>query len=303
MARIRTIKPEFFTDADLGELTPIHRLFFIALWCYADKDGKLEDKPRELKVKCLPYDNGDADQILTSLHERGFIRRYTVAGKRLLVIRNFAKHQRFHREEKARGLPDPEAEDALGQPRQDTEDALGQPRHPASTLPAALVSDVLYLTSDIGRLTTEPAAAKAPDPVSSFGGMPGDAATRGAVKDRRAEEPAPSPDVEFFVWAQEERTKARPGLIPESPNAAFAGFWVRAMERLGGNTERLRAAWRWWLKDSYGASREPPYAMRVFQSDQVWVKHVPEKATAPPQKTESRLNRPPLPPLEQEIPF
>ena len=52
MARIRTIKPEFFTDEDLGELSPAVRLLFIGMWTEADKAGRLKDKPKTLKARC-----------------------------------------------------------------------------------------------------------------------------------------------------------------------------------------------------------------------------------------------------------
>jgi hypothetical protein len=41
VARIRTIKPEFFTSEDIVSLPPLTRLLYIALWCEADKEGRL----------------------------------------------------------------------------------------------------------------------------------------------------------------------------------------------------------------------------------------------------------------------
>lgn len=105
MARIRSVKPDFFTDADLCELSPLHRLLFQALWCQADRDGRLEDKPRELKVKCLPYDACDVDALLVDLDQAEFIVRYEVDGQRYIAIPKFAEHQKFHRDEKPLGLP------------------------------------------------------------------------------------------------------------------------------------------------------------------------------------------------------
>ena len=39
VARIRTIKPDFFTSEDIVVLTPWARLLYIALWCEADREG------------------------------------------------------------------------------------------------------------------------------------------------------------------------------------------------------------------------------------------------------------------------
>lgn len=107
MARVRTLKPEFFTDADLCEMQPLARLVFAGLWCHADREGRLEDKPRELKVKILPFDACDMDALLADLATAGFIARYEVAGRRYIEIPRFSEHQRFHRDEKPHGHPAP----------------------------------------------------------------------------------------------------------------------------------------------------------------------------------------------------
>jgi len=49
MARIRSLKPDFFKDEDLAVLPFEARLLFEGLWCYADKEGRLEDRPKYLK--------------------------------------------------------------------------------------------------------------------------------------------------------------------------------------------------------------------------------------------------------------
>jgi hypothetical protein len=108
MPRIRSVKPEFFTDADLCALPPLHRLLFQGLWCWADRDGVVEDKPRELKAKILPYDDCDADAMLWDLHEGDFVTRYSNGGRRFLQVPRLGEHQKFHRDEKPLGLPKPE---------------------------------------------------------------------------------------------------------------------------------------------------------------------------------------------------
>jgi hypothetical protein len=105
MARIRTVKPDFFLDSDLCELSPLHRLFFQGLWCHADRDGRLEDKPRELKVRILPYDSCEPETMLADLAARGFIVRYAVGGQSLIQIVSFLKHQHPHFKEPPSVLP------------------------------------------------------------------------------------------------------------------------------------------------------------------------------------------------------
>jgi hypothetical protein len=59
MARIRTIKPDFWTDEALADCSPTARLLFIATWSFADDHGNLERSARQLKAQAFPYDNID----------------------------------------------------------------------------------------------------------------------------------------------------------------------------------------------------------------------------------------------------
>lgn len=95
MSRIRTIKPEFFLDDELAELTPLTRLLFIGLWTLADCEGRLEDRPKRIRAQIHPFDDGDTDAMLQALHDHGFIHRYTANGLRCIEIRSFKRHQRL----------------------------------------------------------------------------------------------------------------------------------------------------------------------------------------------------------------
>jgi hypothetical protein len=64
MARARNIKPGFFLNDELAECEPLARLLFAGLWCIADREGRLEDKPKRIKVEILPYDDCDIDYLL-----------------------------------------------------------------------------------------------------------------------------------------------------------------------------------------------------------------------------------------------
>jgi hypothetical protein len=50
MARARNIKPAFFKNEQLVELGMSTRLLFIGLWCLADREGRLEDRPKRIKM-------------------------------------------------------------------------------------------------------------------------------------------------------------------------------------------------------------------------------------------------------------
>ena len=105
--RARIIKPGFFKNEYLGELDPLARLFFSGTWCLADKEGRLEDRPKKLKAEILPYDNCDAEEIVQSLTDKGFYIRYEVNGNRYIQIANFKEHQNPHPKEAPSLIPPP----------------------------------------------------------------------------------------------------------------------------------------------------------------------------------------------------
>lgn len=106
MARARNIKPGFFKNADLVETTFETRLLFIGLWTLADREGRLQDRPKQIKMELFPADNVDVDACLNDLAQFDFIRRYVADGKRVIQIVNFSKHQIPHGKEADSQLPD-----------------------------------------------------------------------------------------------------------------------------------------------------------------------------------------------------
>lgn len=101
MARIRTIKPQFFTSEDVTALTPLARLLFVGLFTECDRDGRVEDRPRTLKMRLLPEDECDLDALLWSLVDGGLIRRYEADGVNIIQVSGFSKHQKPHPKEAA----------------------------------------------------------------------------------------------------------------------------------------------------------------------------------------------------------
>ena len=54
MARARNIKPGLFSNEVIAELPAFDRLLFIGLWCLADREGRLEDRPKRIKMELFP---------------------------------------------------------------------------------------------------------------------------------------------------------------------------------------------------------------------------------------------------------
>ena len=107
MSRSRNIKPGFFKNDLLAECPPLARILFAGLWCEADREGRLEDRPKRIKAELLPYDDCDIDAMLDQLADRGFIVRYECNGIRYIAVTEFVKHQNPHVREPASQIPAP----------------------------------------------------------------------------------------------------------------------------------------------------------------------------------------------------
>jgi len=100
VARIRTIKPEFWSDEKLSECSLSARLTFVGLISFADDEGRHEFSPARLRMQIYPCGSVTSAQFMEytrELTERSLIRVYTVEGKDYLDIPNFAKHQKINR--------------------------------------------------------------------------------------------------------------------------------------------------------------------------------------------------------------
>lgn len=104
--RSRNIKPGFFDNESLGDLNPLSRLLFIGLWCYADREGRFEWRPKHFKLKILPFDNCEIEILLQSLIDSGHLKKYCVDGKFYGFIPKFLKHQNPHKKEQESELPE-----------------------------------------------------------------------------------------------------------------------------------------------------------------------------------------------------
>ena len=101
MARTRNLKPAFFKNEDLAECDPVVRLLFAGLWTLADREGRLECRPKRIRAELFPYDSFDVAGMLDQLAARGFIRFYEVDGQKYVEIPTFPQHQNPHHGEKA----------------------------------------------------------------------------------------------------------------------------------------------------------------------------------------------------------
>lgn len=96
MPRIRSIKPEFWTDGAIIGLPYETRLFYIGMWNFACDRGHLSDDPFGLKLKILPADPIDGTVLVQALVDAGRVERVKLPDNRsFLSIPRFNDHQRI----------------------------------------------------------------------------------------------------------------------------------------------------------------------------------------------------------------
>ncbi len=156
MARARNIKPGFYKNEDLAECSILARFIFPGLWMLADREGRLEDRPKRIKGELLPFDNADVDVLLAELERFKFIVRYEIDGNRYIQILKFAEHQAPHYSEKGSTIPPPSEQIPGNPPSSSTVDNGSPPENseksevikrgsqpPDSLIPDSLIPDSL----------------------------------------------------------------------------------------------------------------------------------------------------------------
>jgi hypothetical protein len=103
--RSRNVKPGFFTNEQLAEVGIPARLLFVGLWMMADREGRLEYRPKRIKMQVFPGDSVDVEPMLHDLQGQTLIVMYEVKGNTYIWIPGFAKHQKPHPKEVPSTLP------------------------------------------------------------------------------------------------------------------------------------------------------------------------------------------------------
>ena len=113
MARIRTIKPNFFKSQEVAKMSYRARLTWIGLWTYVDDDGRGRDDARLIKGELWPLEDDvtwqDVEEVLTELSLSLHVVRYTVENRHFLAIPKWSDHQVISRPSKSKfPAPTPE---------------------------------------------------------------------------------------------------------------------------------------------------------------------------------------------------
>jgi hypothetical protein len=123
MARIRTVKPDFFTSDDICALSPLARLLYIGLWCEADREGRMVWAPRTFKRRYLPEDDCEIEEVCEELREAGLVVLY---GDTLARIPTFSKHQHVNPREAASTLAPPSDDASVTRQARDSDAQAGR---------------------------------------------------------------------------------------------------------------------------------------------------------------------------------
>jgi len=218
MARIRTIKPEFFTSEDIVSLSPYARLLYIALWCEADKEGRMAWKPRTFKMRYLPADDVAIDALCSEIIEAGLVKLY---GDGYAYIPAFHAHQHINPRESASQIPEPPESDAQATRKPRVVDASGT-REPRD-------SDAQVGREGKGKEVLDAAQGAAP--------------TRGYRLPNDWVLPKP-----WGEWALEEFKTWTPDVVRVEADK-FRDFWCAKAGREAAKVDWL-ATWRNWCRNA-----------------------------------------------------
>ena len=97
MARIRSIKPEFWTSEQIAECSPNARLLFIGMWNFCDDYGVHPAKVGTLKMQIFPADDFTKAQIAAMVDElkaHGLVIEYSIENEYYWFVTGWDKHQR-----------------------------------------------------------------------------------------------------------------------------------------------------------------------------------------------------------------
>lgn len=94
MARIRNIKPDFWTDEKLVELDPWERLLFIGIWNFVDDEGFMPYSPKRIKMQIFPGDSLEVSRGLQNLISIGALTLFDSEMGKVIKVTNWMKHQR-----------------------------------------------------------------------------------------------------------------------------------------------------------------------------------------------------------------
>lgn len=223
MARIRTIKPEFWGSPDTAAASPRARLLYIAMWNWADDYGVGQWTERELLGFAFPNDHDvtveDFPHIVKEVADTFGTTFYTNRGRRYYAIPAWDAHQKTERRAQGKYPTPDDADSAPDQAFSYVAESVGSS--------AASVG-----SSSLGKGTGEQGKGN-----------------RGTVSSARGTRLSDSwmPSDDLLQWARVERSDIDP--VKEAD--AFRDYWLSQPGQKGVKTDWDRT-FKNWIRNSRG---------------------------------------------------
>lgn len=261
MPRIRTIKPEFFSSPDTAKASPLARLLFAAMWCWANDWGVGETNLNGLLGHAFPDSDGIGKSellcLLAEVRDCYGVVFYTVEGRYYYLIPSWDRHQRTQRRAFLRyPLPDdPGASPDLRLPQQkvDSYDKQGDSSQPQGNVGAGKGKGKGKGTGESSKLTL-------------VGGVGGEEnAPAKAVANKRGSRITP----EYFPNDQTIQTmKSEFPFVTRdewaSEHRQFVDYWQSQAGARGAKLD-WDATWRNWMRREF---RKDKYSQRMSTNGQ-----------------------------------
>ena len=165
MPRARGLKPAFFEDGHLAKVSHTARCLLPAMWCLADRSGRMEYRLAKIRAFAFPYEPeiniepliAELEEVTSEYLPKGFVTTYEVNAKKYLQINNWGELQSPHHQESPSKLPPPDhlrttseevqQEPGSNSPDTDTDtdkdsDPDSKPKKVKKPTPSALTSSV-----------------------------------------------------------------------------------------------------------------------------------------------------------------
>lgn len=275
MARIRTVKPEFWSSPDTAACAdPWARLLFVAMWNWADDTGRGTANPKELAGFAFPNDDAiDSTSVRRMLGEvsRAFgVILYKVGGRTYYAIPSWDDHQKIDRKSGARH-PGPEG----GEPWDpDPDRAPDQQGARQLVLAGALFDEP---SSSTRRACSEPSGTGTGEQ-----GNRGRTTSVTADASTHADTPPADDDAEFETWwavwprkvskggARKAYRSARRKRVSAAHLLATATAQAAAWKATGKDREYIPHAATWLNEERYGDEIERPQFTVITNPDSPW---------------------------------
>lgn len=254
MARIRSLKPEFWDDRKLAKSTSRDaRMLYMGMWNQADEHGRLNGDVLWLKGRVFPYDEdvttAEVCSLLKELEAAGRIDMYEVDGDPFIFLPKLSKHQRLEPNKVESKIPEPAQIRSNESARGANESAYQRERariesddpNAEKSAQDAESSTLLYGTGSMEHVSgvgvvarTSVRAAPAPSDNGRGTRLPDDW----------------RPDAGLVEWA---RAEGYPDSHTKTETAKFIDHW-HAQPGTKGRKADWAGTWRNWLRRSVSPS-------------------------------------------------